>query len=160
MAPIVAAIALAIVPLSPASAQAADSHVVTVSILELNQIAVVGGDATLFVVPGGPTPTTNESCDLLWFVNAQGNKKITVRSSLVAPRYDLTVEARNLRGLNGQDGGTSAGVVPLRDGVDRDLITRIREKVGLCDLRYSASAPLAAPLGADVHVVTYTLTKR
>ena len=140
-------------------AQDSDSHVVRVTVLERNSIVVVGGDITLFVNPLSPTPQVNEACDVTWLCNGPGNKKITVRSSLVNPRYSLTVEARNIQG-NGQSLGIAAGPVPLRGGVDRDFITRIRSSLGQADLRYEASATWAAGIGTDVHVVTYTLADR
>ncbi|MGQ9729933.1 MAG: hypothetical protein ACUVX8_01545 [Candidatus Zipacnadales bacterium] len=142
-----------------AHSQDSDSHIVTVTVLERNSILVLGGDITLFVNPLNPTPTIDESCDLMWFCNGPGNRKITVRSDLVNPRYELTVEAINLRG-NGRNPGISAGVVPLRDGVDRDFITQIRSSLGSADLRYAASATWAAGIGTDIHVVTYTLAER
>ncbi|MBM3498782.1 MAG: hypothetical protein FJX74_08935 [Armatimonadetes bacterium] len=150
----VAAVGLA----AAAHTQSSDSHVVRVTVLQRNSIVVVGGDITLIVNPLSP-PTVNQTCDVMWFCNGQGNRKITVRSSLVNPRYSLTVEARNITG-NGQNPGIAAGVVPLRDGVDRDFITRIRSSLGAADLRYSASATWAAGLGTDVHTVTYTLADR
>jgi len=155
LAPFIAAIGLA----ASVQAQSSNSHVVRVTVLERNSIVVLGGDITLIVNPLNPTPTTNQSCDVLWFCNGQGNRRITVRSSLVNPRYALTVEARNITG-NGQNPGIPAGVVPLRDGVDRDFITRIRSSLGSADLLYSASATWAAGMGTDVHTVTYTLADR
>jgi hypothetical protein len=127
--------------------------------MERNSIVVVGGDITMLVSPLNPSPTVDQTCDLLWFANGQGHKRITVHSSLVNPRYELTVEAVNITGSGAQP-GTPAGAVPLRGGVTVDFITRIRSSLGACDLRYAATATWAAGTGTDVHTVTYTLADR
>ena len=163
-----AATIAAIFAASVSSAQESAGHTVTVTVLEQNDILIVGGDIALFAVPplAGSVTVTNASCDLYWGTNSNRPKKITVQTDLATPRYQLTVEPANIRELsgnpkNGKPGEPAnpqpillAGLAPM------DFIDRIQRVYAACDLVYTATIYTGDSPGTETHTVTYTLTDR
>jgi len=167
MRPLAATIA-ATLAASVASTQEIGSHLVTVVVLEQNDILVVGGDIALFAVPPitGTVTVTNDACDLYWATNSNRFKKITVQTDLAAPRYQLTVDPRNITELgpnpkNGNPGQpANAAPVVLAGAAPIDFIDRIKRVYAMCDLVYAATINATDPPGTDTHTVTYTITDR
>ncbi len=82
--------------------------------------------------------------------------KVTVGTVCLNQQYVLRVTAFN--GVN----GTPMMTRTLQNGLpDQDLILNIVHRVeGLAGLRYDASAAAEDGVGADVHTVTYTITRQ
>lgn len=135
-----------------------DSHLVTVTVVEINEIAVIGGGITLTInsaVAGSePTPVTDTTCDLCWTTNGTG-KKITVKTNQGSPTFTLTVLPTSISALGG---GTAVGAPVTLSTTDIDFITAISIVAASCDLEYTASATAAQGTGSEVHTVTYTIT--
>ena len=132
-----------------------DSHIVTVTVTAINEVAISGGNITLTInsATAGSDPddaTDSTTCDLLWTTN-EASKKITAETDLAAPNFTLRTEATSV------SGGTSAGQVTLSTTA-QDFVTGVATTVGSCDLSYTASATAAQGTGSDVHTVTYTIT--
>src|SRR5690606_6292921 len=129
------------------------NHTVTVTVAEINEVAIVGGNVSLVIdsatAGSEPNPDTDTSTSLDWTTNATG-QKITVATDQAAPNFTLTVEATDATG------GTTAGPVALSTTA-ADFVTGISETTGSADLSYEASALASDGNGSDVHVVTYTI---
>lgn len=139
---------------APAFAANSDSHSVTVTVMAINEIGVSGGAVSLTInsaTAGGQPDDASDSstADLDWTTN-EDNKKVTVETDLASPAFGLSVSA------GGVAGGTAAGSVALST-TPQDFVTGISATVGGCDLEYMASATAADGVGADAHVVTYTV---
>jgi len=139
-----------------AMAANADSHMVTVQVSAINELAIDGEDLTLTInsATAGWDPedaTDDTTCDLLWTTN-EPSKKITVVTDLAFPSFTLKVEAQTIIG-----GGTAAGEVILNT-TGTDLVTGVATTTGGCDLKYTASATAEQGTGTETHTITYTLT--
>jgi hypothetical protein len=138
---------------------ASDSHSVTVQVAEINTLEVIGGDLVLTLDtldandPSRFEPAVDTSASLAWSTNAQ-DRKITVESDLVDPRYALTVRAFDVTG-----NGAAVGTAQLDAAAGaQDLITGIAAESATCSLEYEANALVADGIGSETHTVTYTLT--
>ncbi|MBN2373434.1 hypothetical protein JXL19_06595 [bacterium] len=132
-----------------------DNHAVTIQVSAINEVSISGGGVTLTInsATAGSEPNSsadNTTCDLLWTTN-QTNKKITVVSSLGAPKFTLKALAENV------SGGTAASEATLSTTA-ADFVTGIATTTGNCDIKYTASATASAGTGTDSHTITYTLT--
>jgi hypothetical protein len=147
-------LALALSATAPAFAASSADHTVTVTVAAINEVAITGGNVSLTIDSGsvsGPASASDDTtADLSWSTN-EASKKITVATSLEAPKYTLTVAAQNVTG------GTSTGSVTLST-TPQDLVTGISNTAGTADLAYQATATNDAGTGSDVHTVTYTIT--
>jgi len=119
--------------------------------------------ASIFMqlVPGAPGDSlraSDPSSLLAWYDRRGGPMldKITVGTLCLNQQYVLRVTAYNA--VN----GTPLATRTLRDGLpDQDLILNIAHRIdGSAGLRYDASASAGDGVGADVHTVTYTLTRQ
>lgn len=130
-----------------------DSHGVTVTVSNINELEITGGDITLTIntatAGSNPDEVQNTSCGLLWTVNTT-NKKIVVATNQASFDHTLQVVA------TGVSGGTAAAEVTLTNSA-QDLVTGIAETLGSCGLTYSASATAAQGTQTLLHTITYTI---
>jgi hypothetical protein len=131
-----------------------DNHQVTVTVNDINELAVTGGDITLTISAAtagqNPNQATNNTCGLQWTVNTT-NKKITVATNQATFAHTLRVQAASVTG------GTSAGEVTVSNTA-QDLVTGIATTLGNCTLNYRATATAAQGTQSVVHTITYTIT--
>ena len=130
------------------------SHTVAVQVNAINELALSGGNITLTVntATAGQEPdyaADLTTCDLAWTTN-ESTKKITIETDLGAPQFSLLALAMNVTG------GTAAPLVTVSTSA-QDLVVRVTETVGSCDLAYGAIATAAQGTGTDVHTITCTL---
>lgn len=130
-----------------------DAHSVTVTVSNINEIAITGGDITLTInsatAGSNPDAENDATCGLLWTVNTL-NKKITVATNQASFDHTLQVEATSVTG------GTSAGQKTLSTTA-QDLVTGVEETLGGCTLSYTASATAAQGTQSVAHTITYTI---
>jgi len=157
---ILVGVALIVVLTGVAMAADNDSHDVTITIAELNHIAVTGGNVSLTIntVDAGMNPVddTDNSTGLLWITNTGTAKRITAQLDAdYASGITLTVAASD-----GSTVGTSAGTITLSSASAQNVITGSQSEIGSSTLTYTASATASAvPNGAgETHTVTYTIT--
>lgn len=127
------------------------------------KIKIEGGSITLTISTATagqePNEVTNTTCGLEWECEeweVEKNKKITVKTNLVSPKFTLKVLAI----IDPTSSGTAAGEVTLST-VAQDFVTSIpagSEVKGSCTLKYTASATAAQGTGTDTHIITYTIT--
>jgi hypothetical protein len=131
-----------------------DNHQVTVTVDDINELAVTGGDITLTISAAtagqNPNQATDATCGLLWTVNTT-NKKITVATNQSSFAHTLRVQATSV------SGGTSAGEVTISDTA-QDLVTGVATTLGNCTLSYRATATAAQGTQSVAHTITYTIT--
>jgi hypothetical protein len=161
-------IALVFVALAAAAqvayAASSDSHVVTVTVNELNGLAVTGGAVSMTLdtidpATGAITSKTDSAAGLQYATNAAAARKVTVQTNITATHSTLTVEAISITKVSGSgSAGTSAGVVTLSAPGAHDFITGVSKAVATCTLKYTASSTIEKDPGVDAHTVTYTLT--
>ncbi len=96
---------------------------------------------------------TNSDGFLMWTTNGS-NKKITVATNRAVPRYGLRLIPR----FDGASPMTATSEVVFNDNQPRDLIVGLSRAAGKCSIVLSATAPVAAGDGSDIHLITYTLT--
>ena len=126
-----------------------DSHSVTVQVAEINALQVIGGDLVLTLDSLDPNDSTrfeaavDTSASLAWSTNAV-DRKITVESDLVDPRYALTVRAFDVTGI-----GAAIGTAQLNAAAGaQDLISGIAAESATCSLEYEANALVADGIGS------------
>ena len=130
-------------------------HTVTVQVSSVTAVRVTSGTVSLNItnanaVAGQDLMTvTDQGTQLLWGVNAS-QRKISVQSSLAAPKYTLRLVAIN------PTRGTAAPEVTL-NATARDFLLNIGRSSGTCTLRYTGSALASQGTGTDVHVITFTV---
>lgn len=131
-----------------------DNHQVTVTVNDINELAVSGGDITLTISAAtagqNPNQATNNTTGLDWTVNTT-NKKITVATNQATFAHTLFVQAASV------SGGTSAGEVTVSDTA-QDLVTGIATTLGSCTLNYRATVTAAQGTQSVAHTITYTIT--
>jgi hypothetical protein len=131
-----------------------DNHQVTVTVNDINELAVTGGDITLTISAAtagqNPNQATNATCGLQWTVNTT-DKKITVATNQASFAHALRVQATSV------SGGTSAGEVNISDTA-QDLVTGVATTLGNCTLSYRATATAAQGTQSVAHTITYTIT--
>ena len=131
-----------------------DNHQVTVTVNDINELAVTGDDITLTISSAtagqNPNQATNNTCGLEWTVNTT-NKKITVATNQATFAHALRVQAASV------SGGTSAGEVTISDTA-QDLVTGVATTLGTCTLNYRATATAAQGTQSVAHTITYTIT--
>jgi hypothetical protein len=131
-----------------------DNHGVTVTVSNINELAITGGDITLTIstatAGSDPDEVQNTACGLLWTVNTT-NKKIVVATDQASFDHTLQVVA------TGVSGGTAAAEKTLTTTA-QDLVTGGAETLGSCGLTSSASATAAQGTQTVVHTITYTIT--
>ncbi len=147
---------LALILFAPAAFAAnSDTHTVTVTVEAINELAISGGNVSMTInsatAGSNPNAVSDAITSIDWTTN-EDLRKVTVETNLLAPVYDLTVQA------TGVVGGTSPGVVALSTIGALDFITGISAGLGSATLSYGASALAADGTGQDVHTVTYTIT--
>jgi hypothetical protein len=131
------------------------SHTATVRVSTITALQVSSGTVNLsitgaLVVAGQDLMTTsNQTTSLRWGVNSS-SKKITVRTSLAAPKYTLKIEAAS------PTQGLSAGTVTVAT-LDRDLLLNIGRSSGTCTLAYTGEALASQGAGTDAHTITFTV---
>jgi hypothetical protein len=130
-------------------------HTVTVQVSVITAVQVTGGSVSLnignaSVVAGqDQMSVTDQSTSLLWGTNSSA-RKISVSTSLAAPKYTLKILALN------PTAGTAAAEVIL-SASPRDLLTNIGRSTGSCTLLYTGVALASQGTGSDVHVITFTV---
>jgi hypothetical protein len=131
-----------------------DNHQVTVTVNDINELAVTGGDITLTISAAtagqNPNQATNNTCGLEWTVNTT-NKKITVATNQASFAHALRVQAASV------SGGTAAAEVTISD-TPQDLVTGVATTLGTCTLNYRATATAAQGTQSVAHTITYTIT--
>lgn len=133
-------------------------QVLTLQVLELNKIDLLGNSLTLIIdnlesQSLEKAHAINASMTLFWTTNGEG-KKITVASNTASPRFALKVVAQNVTpGI-----GLAAPEVKFSDNGTRDFIVGLGRSAGKCVIRFAASARPEEGVGADTHVVTFTIT--
>jgi len=131
------------------------SHTVTVQVSVITAVRVTGGSVNLNissanVVAGqNQMSVTDQSTSLLWGTNSS-LRKISVNTSLAAPKYTLKLLALN------PTQGTAAPEVTLGTA-GKDLLLNIGRSTGSCTLQYTGTALASQGTGNDVHVITFTV---
>jgi len=92
---------------------------------------------------------TDQTSTLLWGINSS-LKKVTVKTSLVTPKYTLQLVAVN------PTVGTAASQVTLSTTAN-DFLTNIGRSSGSCGLLYTAIALASQGTGTDAHSITFTV---
>lgn len=128
---------------------------ITVQVSAITLVQVSAGVVNLSitaasVVAGQDAMTmTDQSTSLLWGTNSSG-RKITVSTSLAAPKYTLRLLALN------PTAGTAAPEVTLSTA-STDLLLNIGRTSGSCSLQYTAIALASTGSGSDSHTITFTV---
>jgi hypothetical protein len=132
------------------------AHNVTVTVATVNIVQASAAAVNLTIGAAAVTagvdlmgPVTNSSTSLLWGFNSS-LRKITVRTSLAAPKYILKVVAV------APTQGTASPEVTL-DTTNRDFLINAGRSSGSCTLQYTGTALASAGTGTDTHTVTYTV---
>ena len=131
------------------------THTVTVQVSVITAVQVTGGSVNLNisnanVVAGqDQMSVVDQSTSLLWGTNSSA-RKITVGTSLVAPKFTLKLLALN------PTQGTAAPEVTVAASA-HDLLLNIGRSTGSCALRYTGSALASQGTGNDTHVITFTV---
>ena len=155
------AIAMAVILLTGnAGAQVfgAGSHTVTVQVSVITAVRVTGGSVNLNissanVVAGqDQMSVTDQSTSLLWGTNSS-LRKVSVNTSLAAPKYTLRLQVQN------PTQGTAAPQVTLGT-TGQDLLLNIGRSTGSCTLQYTGTALASQGTGNDVHVITFTVSSQ
>lgn len=152
------ALCLAMSPASAVAQGVSTRQIVTLEVLELNKIDVNLNALTMIiqeadVQAGVPLPVSNSDGALFWMTNGE-NKKITVASNIAAPRFTLRLQATDVL----QDAGVSLPEIALNDAQTKDFIVGVSRTIGRCHIRYTASTLVAAGVGRETYVITYTIT--
>jgi hypothetical protein len=133
-----------------------DFHNVTVTVATVNIILITGGNVSLTLGAGAVTagvdlmgPVTNTSTTLLWGFNSS-LRKVTVQTSLAAPKYILKILAV------APTQGTASPEVTLSTTAVDFLINTGRSS-GSCTLQYSGYALASVGTGTDSHIITFTV---
>ena len=153
-------LAVALVALVAPAAMAqldADSHIVTVTLNDLNFVDVDDSqvDLVISIDPLTGTGSDTQPSSLDWGTT-EDTARITVETDLAVINFPLTVEASNVAG-NGGAVGTAALVPIALSTTPTDLITGISHAVGTCDLTYVATADISDVPATETHTVMYTL---
>jgi hypothetical protein len=93
--------------------------------------------------------TTDQTSTLSWGINSS-LKKITVNTSLAAPKFTLQLVAVS------PTVGTAASQVTLSTTAN-DLVLNIGRSSGSCGLLYTAVALASQGTGTDSHTITFTV---
>jgi len=131
------------------------THTVTVQVSVITAVQITGGTVNLNisnanVVAGqDQMSAVDQSTSLLWGTNSSA-RKITVGTSLAAPKFTLKLLALN------PTQGTAAPEVTLASAA-RDLLLNIGRSSGSCTLRYTGIALASQGTGNDTHVITFTV---
>lgn len=143
-----------------AAVSTSDSHNVTVQCIQIDVIAHSGGDITLSIdtatAGSQPDVDTDATCSLSWTTNAPlaSARKIT---AALATDYSAGITLKVTAASSGGN-SSSAGQQTL-SAVAVDVVTGVyQEYLSTQTLTYEASATVAAPLGSETKLVTYTLT--
>ncbi len=94
---------------------------------------------------------TDQTSTLSWGTNSSVLNKITVSTSLAAPKYLLQVQAINLT-AGGPAGNVTVATTP------KDFVTTIARSMGTCTLLYTVTALASQGMGTDSHTITFTIT--
>ncbi len=131
---------------------------ITLQVMELNKLDLVGGPLTLQI--GGvndgalePNPATDASTKLYWTSNGD-TRKIAVASNITSPNFILRIEAEKA----GNGPGKAEPEVTLSDNAPHDLLVGVERSSGSCTLKFTALANVAAGVGTEQHLITYTIT--
>ena len=131
------------------------THTVTVQVSVITAVQVAGGTVNLNisnanVIAGqDQMSVVDQSTSLLWGTNSSA-RKVTVRTSLAAPKFTLKLLALN------PTQGTAAPEVTLAASA-QDLLLNIGRSLGSCTLRYTGIALASQGTGNDTHVITFTV---
>ena len=143
---------------SPSPAQityGSANHTVTVQVSAITVMQVSGGSVNLNISAANAIAgqdqmsAVDQSTSLLWGTNSSA-RKITVRSSLAAPRFTLKLLALS------PSAGTPAPEGTL-NSVSRDFLLNIGRSLGSCILRYTGVALASQGTGTDTHTITFTI---
>jgi hypothetical protein len=132
-----------------------DNHTVTVQVAQITVIDLTVGAVGLTMANGtiiaGQDMMTvqNQTSQLRWGTNSSG-RKITVRTSLAVPLFQLNLQAVN------PTRGTAAPEITLST-VSQDLLLNVGRSMGSCYLRYTGIALASKGIGTDNHVITFTV---
>lgn len=132
-------------------------QVVTLQVVELNKIGINLNTINLLIDQasfelGQPLPAANSDGTLVWTTNGD-NKKITVSSNRTSPRFTLKLLAQPESNVD-----IAAPEITLNDNTIHDLVTGVSRRSGKCKIKMTASATLSEGVGAENHVITYTIT--
>jgi len=95
---------------------------------------------------------TDQTSQLVWGINGSG-KKITASTSIAAPIFTLKVRALN------PTKGTPAPEMILST-TPNDFLMNVGRSTGSCILSYTGIALASRGVGADSHVVTFTVVNQ
>jgi hypothetical protein len=133
-----------------------NNNTVTVTVATITNVAVSSGSVSLTMALANVTagqdlmgPVTNTATSLLWGINSS-LKKVTVKTSLVAPKYTLKLLAVS------PTTGTAAPEVTLSTTA-ADFMINLGRSSGTCTLQYSGYALASTGVGSDSHTITFTI---
>lgn len=117
------------------------------------RLMLQGGPVIIELDPVGAPVNEDRSSRLRWN-QVRSPSKIMVSSSVSNQRFDLSVDASDVRR------GTAVGEIALISGDPaRDFIVGIVDRgAGSCSLVYRAEARADHGYGDEIHTVTYTIT--
>ena len=128
---------------------------ITVKVQTITIVQVIGSIVNLSVSGSNAIAgqdqmtTTDQTSTLAWGINSS-LKKITVKTSLAAPKFTLQLVAVN------PTVGTAASQVTLSTTAN-DLLLNIGRSSGTCSLLYTAVALASQGTGTDSHTITFTV---
>ena len=132
-----------------------DFHTVTVQVSTITGVAVSSGTVNMNIA-GASTVAgqdemslVNQTTSLSWGINSS-LKKITVNTSLAAPKYTLKLLAVS------PTVGTASSEVILSTTA-ADLMIDVGKSSGSCTLKYTAIALASQGTGTDAHTITFTV---
>jgi hypothetical protein len=146
---------------TPSHAFAQVSHNVKVTVPNIAVVGVSSGVVSLAITGAGvvagvdPMTVTSQATTLSWGANT-ATAKISVKTSLLAQKYTLQVQAINITGVPSST-GIVAPVVTLTT-TSANFLTGIGLKRGTCSLLYTGIAHAVDGVGNDNHTITFTIT--
>ena len=148
--------ALLLLSLQNAAAQGgSDFHTVTVQVSTITAVQVSSGTVNMNIA-GASTVAgqdqmsiVDQSTSLLWGINSS-LKKITVNTSLAAPKYTMKVLAVS------PSVGTASAEVTLSTTA-ADFMINVGRSSGSCTLKYTGIALASQGTGSDAHTITFTI---
>ncbi len=131
------------------------SNRITVKVQTITAVQIIGSIVNLNISGSNAIAgqdqmiTTDQTSTLAWGINSS-LKKITVKTSLAAPKFTLQLVAVN------PTVGTAAAQVTLTTTAN-DLVLNIGRSSGTCSLLYTAVALASQGTGTDSHTITFTV---
>ncbi len=138
--------------------ESSTTQTLTLQVNETNRIDVSQRSLTMVInqaslETGAPVEAVSDDGNLIWITNGD-NKKITVATNNVSPRFLVKIQALDITGSS----GVASPEITLKDNTTRDLVMGVSRSWGKCKLRFVASAKVSDGIGTDTHLITYTIT--